>query len=129
MQTARRYRTVEIKAGPQILTAEEPLPDDLRHALTAVGADTCALIWPKSGHRPWINRSGSGQTEGRESIIYIDEERAALFIEECGLRGRTLAIEVHEPASFAASFEPVDSAEPVLMPIAANSRFACNAAS
>jgi hypothetical protein len=39
IHTARRYRTVEIKAGPQILTADEPLPDDLRHALAAIGSD------------------------------------------------------------------------------------------
>ena len=30
VRTARRYRTVQIKAGRQTLTAEEPLPDDLR---------------------------------------------------------------------------------------------------
>ena len=39
VRTARRYRTVEIKAGPQILTAEEPLPADLCHALAAIGSD------------------------------------------------------------------------------------------
>ena len=30
VRTARRYRTVKIKAGRQILTAADPLPDDLR---------------------------------------------------------------------------------------------------
>ncbi len=38
VRTARRYRTVHIKAGPQILTAADPLPDDLRDALTAITA-------------------------------------------------------------------------------------------
>jgi transposase len=36
VRTARRYRTVEIRAGQKILTAEDPLPHDLR--------DTLALI-------------------------------------------------------------------------------------
>ena len=36
VRTARRYRTVQIKAGRQTLTAEEPLPDDLREALTKI---------------------------------------------------------------------------------------------
>jgi hypothetical protein len=36
VRTARRYRTVQIKAGRQILTAADPLPDDLRDALAAV---------------------------------------------------------------------------------------------
>jgi hypothetical protein len=34
---ARRYRTVKIKAGRQILTAADPLPDDLREAITQIG--------------------------------------------------------------------------------------------
>ena len=33
VRTARRYRTVQIKAGSQILTAADPLPDDLRDAI------------------------------------------------------------------------------------------------
>ena len=36
VRTARRYRTVQIKAGRQILTAADPLPDDLRHALAKI---------------------------------------------------------------------------------------------
>ena len=36
VRTARRYRTVTIQAGRQILTAAEPLPDDLAEALTAI---------------------------------------------------------------------------------------------
>ena len=36
VRTARRYRTVHIKVGSQILTAEEPLPDDLRNALAQI---------------------------------------------------------------------------------------------
>ena len=36
VRTARRYRAVHIKAGQQILTAADPLPDDLRHALAAI---------------------------------------------------------------------------------------------
>ena len=33
VRTARRYRTVQINAGRQTLTAADPLPDDLRDAL------------------------------------------------------------------------------------------------
>jgi hypothetical protein len=36
VQTTRRYRTVQIRAGTQLLTAEDPIPDDLRHALTRI---------------------------------------------------------------------------------------------
>ena len=36
MRTARRYRTVEIKAGRQILTAADSLSDDLREAITRI---------------------------------------------------------------------------------------------
>ncbi|WP_280513392.1 hypothetical protein [Mycolicibacterium gilvum] len=36
MRTARRYRTVMIKAGNQVLTAADPLPDDLRDAIAQI---------------------------------------------------------------------------------------------
>jgi transposase len=36
VRTARRYRTVQIKAGRQLLTAADPLPDDLRHVLAKI---------------------------------------------------------------------------------------------
>ena len=36
VRTARRYRTVQIRAGSQILTAEDPLPDDLRDTLAQI---------------------------------------------------------------------------------------------
>src|SRR4051812_37566192 len=36
VRTARRYRTVHIRAGSQVLTAEDPLPDDLRDALAVI---------------------------------------------------------------------------------------------
>jgi hypothetical protein len=39
VRTARNYRTVRIKAGAQILTAADPLPDDLRDALIKIPAD------------------------------------------------------------------------------------------
>ena len=35
VKTARRYRTIEIQAGRQTITAADPLPDDLRQALEA----------------------------------------------------------------------------------------------
>jgi hypothetical protein len=38
VRTARRYRTVRIKAGRQILTAADPLSDDLRDVLAKIDA-------------------------------------------------------------------------------------------
>ncbi len=39
VRTARRYRTLKIKAGNQTLTAADPLPDDLRAVLIKIRAD------------------------------------------------------------------------------------------
>jgi hypothetical protein len=39
VHSLRRYRTVKINTGNHILTAEDPLPDDIRHALTAIHAE------------------------------------------------------------------------------------------
>lgn len=36
VRTARRYRTIEIQAGEQTITAADPLPADLHEALTAI---------------------------------------------------------------------------------------------
>jgi hypothetical protein len=36
VRTARRYRTIQIRAGRHTLTAEDPLPPDLRDALTLI---------------------------------------------------------------------------------------------
>jgi Transposase DDE domain len=36
VRTARRYRTVQIRAGTQLLTAEDPVPEDLRDALAKI---------------------------------------------------------------------------------------------
>jgi transposase len=36
VKTTRRYRTIQIQAGPHIITAADPLPDDLRQALEAI---------------------------------------------------------------------------------------------
>ena len=37
VKTARRYREIKIRAGRQTITAADPLPDDLRQALDAIG--------------------------------------------------------------------------------------------
>jgi hypothetical protein len=39
VRTARRYRTVTIKAGSQILTAADPLPDDLSEAIAKIRSE------------------------------------------------------------------------------------------
>ena len=36
VRTTHRYRTVHIRAGSQLLTAEDPIPDDLRDALARI---------------------------------------------------------------------------------------------
>jgi Transposase DDE domain len=36
VKTARRYRTIEIQAGDQVVTAADPLPDDLRYVLSKI---------------------------------------------------------------------------------------------
>jgi hypothetical protein len=38
VKTARRYRTIQIQAGQHTVTAADPLPDDLRQALSAIDA-------------------------------------------------------------------------------------------
>jgi Transposase DDE domain len=38
VKTARRYRTIEIQAGPHTITAADPLPGDLRQALEAINS-------------------------------------------------------------------------------------------
>ena len=38
VRTARRYRTIQIRAGQQILTAADPLPEDLNQALIAINS-------------------------------------------------------------------------------------------
>jgi hypothetical protein len=36
VKTARRYRTIQIQAGRQAITAADPIPDDFRQALDAI---------------------------------------------------------------------------------------------
>jgi hypothetical protein len=36
VRTARRYRTIQIRAGQHTITAEDPLPPDLRDALALI---------------------------------------------------------------------------------------------
>ena len=56
VKTARRYRTIEIQAGRQTITAADPLPDDLRQALEAISRSSRSAHWFEptrvSGRRP-----------------------------------------------------------------------------
>lgn len=36
VRTARRYRTVQIRAGQQLITAADPIPDELQAALAGI---------------------------------------------------------------------------------------------
>jgi Transposase DDE domain len=38
VKTARRYRTIDIQAGDHVITAADPLPDDLRQAIDTINA-------------------------------------------------------------------------------------------
>jgi transposase len=40
IKTARRYRTIDIQAGDHVITAADPLPDDLQQALDAINGRT-----------------------------------------------------------------------------------------
>jgi hypothetical protein len=40
VKTARRYRTIQIQAGPHTITAADPLPDDLRQVLDAINGSS-----------------------------------------------------------------------------------------
>ncbi|GAA5129231.1 hypothetical protein GCM10023320_49410 [Pseudonocardia adelaidensis] len=42
VRTARRYRTIQIRAGANVLTADDPLPADVRDALTPINQPTRA---------------------------------------------------------------------------------------
>jgi hypothetical protein len=42
VKTARRYRTIEIQAGPHTIKAADPLPDDLRDALDRIHGHSAA---------------------------------------------------------------------------------------
>ena len=42
VKTARRYRTIQIQAGEQTITAADPLPDDLRDAIDAINTNAGA---------------------------------------------------------------------------------------
>ena len=46
VKTARRYRTIQIQAGDHVITAADPLPDELRQAIEAINSSqlTCALL-------------------------------------------------------------------------------------
>jgi hypothetical protein len=71
VRTARRYRTIEIQAGEHIITAADPLPDDLHHALTRSTHPRCAQIWPNSGHsghRHPADRSGAASPPRRARV-------------------------------------------------------------
>ncbi len=52
VRTARRYRTVKIRTGRQILTATDPLPDDLREAIDKIGGQLEHWDEPTRGGMP-----------------------------------------------------------------------------
>ena len=51
VRSLRRYRTIKIDTVSHILTAEDPLPEDIRHALTAIHAEGAHYFGPSRGQR------------------------------------------------------------------------------
>ena len=69
VRTARRYHTVRIKAARQILTAADPLPDDLRVACQGDGTTVLPWVWdrvfPVAGRVVMVTDDGrAGQSDG-----------------------------------------------------------------
>ena len=61
VKTARRYRTIEIQAGPHTITAADPLPGELRRPRNDQHRSTYALAWPKSGQTMMRQLHGNAQ--------------------------------------------------------------------
>ena len=38
VRTTRRYKTIQIRAGDHVITAADPLPDELRRAIEAINS-------------------------------------------------------------------------------------------
>ena len=74
VRTTRRYRTVQIKAGGQILTAADPLPDDLNEALTKSAAALNTKL-SQVGYCRWPWRGGVGsQKVGVANLIALPRQ-------------------------------------------------------
>ena len=41
VKTTRRYRTIQIRAGDHVITAADPIPDDLRQVLDTINGHLC----------------------------------------------------------------------------------------
>jgi transposase len=65
VKTARRYRTVQIQAGPHTITAANPLPDDLRQAINAISASQPAH---QELSQLWSGLPGSRSTSGQLEV-------------------------------------------------------------
>jgi hypothetical protein len=64
VQTARRYRTTAIRASQHVLTAEDPLPTDLRDAFALITLPELAHSFGRSRVCFWpfiYHLSGAGQ--------------------------------------------------------------------
>ncbi len=55
---ARRYRTVKVKAGRQLLAAAKPVPEDLRDAIIQIGVQLKHKIEPTREGFHYGNRVG-----------------------------------------------------------------------
>jgi hypothetical protein len=76
MQTARRYRTIDIHTAGHTVPAEHPLPDDLRDALAVITRPRSTQQWPKSG--PWRYHELLPVSK-RESVVALGEGMTPLL--------------------------------------------------
>jgi hypothetical protein len=73
VRTARRYRIIQIQVGAHTITAADPLPDDLRHALDRIHRETGTLgsYGRSSAARSIGMKVPSGMTHScRDRLVY-----------------------------------------------------------
>jgi hypothetical protein len=74
VKTARRYRTIQIQAGPHTITAADPLPDDLRQAIDNIHGRTMLIrAGPNAG--PGIPRTAAADRKRRQDGLHFVTRR------------------------------------------------------
>jgi hypothetical protein len=83
VRTTRRYRTVQIRAGRQTLTAADRLPDDLRDILAKINADHAASSRPAPPSPKWsldkppVAWSCSRRTRSESLALHSNQRESA----------------------------------------------------
>jgi hypothetical protein len=63
VKTARRYRTIQIQAGQYLITAADPIPDDLRHATATINGQP---VLGSADRLPRCRAGGRRRPRGRD---------------------------------------------------------------